>query len=356
MIVGQSGRMLAQSAFKVSIPTVVIDQFGDQDTKHYSDECKVLLEFCDETLLAAIEGCWRKYDFLGLILASGFEHRIDLIKRLADKYPLLGNDYKTVSAAKDPTYLSDHLNQLRIYHPEIRLSPPVEGKWLVKQKAACGGEHVAWWDKKKIYPDTYYFQTYQQGQTCSVVFLTDGEKAKIVGINQIWTESDTSFRFGGAVTFNDFPVYDSLKTIVEKLSNSLNLVGLCGLDFILDGCDQIYVLEINPRPVSTFDLHELKTDCLFLSHIKACHGEIDFARTEDQNYYAKTIVYASNDLGPLNITWPEHWPDWASDIPQNGEYIKQGEPFCTIYSQASSADKAIKLVHNQCNEIEIKYR
>ncbi|MFK8069224.1 MAG: ATP-grasp domain-containing protein [Gammaproteobacteria bacterium] len=344
---GQSGRMLAQSAFKANIPTIVIDQFGDQDTQHYADECITLPKFSDKAILEAVERSWEKYKFPGLILSSGFENRIDLIKKLADQYPMSGNDFRTVSSVKDPVYLSDHLDQLEVNHPETRLSPPDHGKWLVKQRGACGGDHIVWWDEKKTYPATHYFQAFKQGKTCSVVFLAAVEKAEIIGINQIWTENETSFRFGGAVTFNDFPVYEALKKIVKKISCSLNLTGLCGLDFVLDESDQVHVLEINPRPVSTFDLHESKTGSLFLSHIEACDGQIHFTPKKDLNYFAKKIAYARKDLGPLERCWP----DWVSDIPKMGDCIQQGNPVCTVYSEASSTDKALKLVHNRDKEL-----
>lgn len=350
LILSQSGRMLAQSAFAADIPVVVIDQFGDLDTHRY---CKAVItpgDFSDDSIFCAIKEAWQTYHCAGLILGSGFEDRTDLISKLEACWPVYGNRAEVIKSAKDPVHLSDLLTRFNISSPPVCSAPPENGRWLVKQKGACGGHHVSGFDHNKTYPETHYFQMYQEGKSLSVIILANGKEAQIVGYNQCWTENDASFRFGGAVAIRDFSQHKKVVSIVNKISRSLKLIGLCGLDFILDKDDQINVLEINPRPVATLDLHDTKPVNLFSAHLASCRGELNDISTAGGLYCAKSIVYAKNSVVVPDIEWPE----WVADIPHTSQNIRENEPICTVYSEAENADNAIKLVHNRHQIIKQK--
>lgn len=329
----------------------VIDLFADQDTRQYAIEAHQITELSTELVLQAFKRIPLTTDIAGIIPASGFEDRPEIIDNLSTNWPIIGNDSAVIRQVKHPLRFYGLLDQLGIDHPGTQLSVPHETeneKWLIRKKGGSGGEHIHLYSTDISYRPDEYFQKYQPGEHYSVVFLADGKQGKIIGINKTWTENATSFRFGGAVSLDKFPEHLSIQiaSIVSALACSFRLVGLCGMDFIVND-DKIYVLEINPRPTATFDLHENKQQNLFLSHVKACHGELNNSNIGRPVVCAKAIVYAEQDL-QINVL---DWPDWVTDIPCYGQVIQKHNAISTVYASAKDADTAVKIVHNRQQQI-----
>ena len=112
------------------------------------------------------------------------------------------------------------------------------------------------------------------------MFLADGRHAAIVGYNEIRVQGGTGaarFRYTGAVTVSEPPVAPAVEDAVQALVPALGLVGLCGLDFMLDEDGRYSVLEVNPRPTGTFELYEdlgVEGPGLFQMHLSACEGRL----------------------------------------------------------------------------------
>lgn len=340
--------MLAKSAYDGGFNVAVIDQYGDQDTHRYAQVVTTIPEFSDALILRNIEQLAQTFPFAGIILASGFESRIDLVTELEQRWTIFGSSAASISSAKEPLYLASLFADNDISFPATQVEAPQSDQWLVKQVGGCGGNHVEWFNAQRKYSKDSYFQKFQPGVTGSVIFLATPEDAQIVGYSRTWSAGERSFCYSGAVSWNDIEQQAELAGVVKKITRLLNLVGLCGIDFILDDKGGIYILEINPRPVSTMDLHDKNPLGLFKAHLYACHQLLEKIVLDKTIFYAKTIVYADRDLSIRSMKWPK----WVADVPQYDENIEIGAPICTVYAEASGANHARKLVHNR--EIIIK--
>ena len=61
---------------------------------------------------------------LGLVYGSGFEDRPELLKLIAQRWPVLGNDAATVKRIKAPERFFAALDRLGIKHPLTTIDPP----------------------------------------------------------------------------------------------------------------------------------------------------------------------------------------------------------------------------------------
>src|SRR5690606_26806784 len=193
------------------------------------------------------------------------------------------------------------LEKLQIPYPEVAYEDHVmDGEWLIKQTGSTGGGHISRYAQGDKLPEGYYLQKKTEGRSVSVVFLADGKNCQIAGINEIWTVAPENhdYRYLGAVTIPELEtrLYAELEAITHALVQALKLKGLCGLDVIIDEHGQCYVLEINPRPTATFELHEHNRS-LFEAHILACQGKLQsLPRLEQNSRFAHKVIYAKEDF------------------------------------------------------------
>lgn len=346
LIIAQSGRALAASAHKAGIQTHVIDRFADTDTKQYAlttrvvngDETKICVDHL-ESLLAD----FNPRQIKGVVTGSGFENQPEILNELDEHFTLLGNKAECVKTCKDPALFFPLLESLGIPYPEISLQPlNKQDGWLVKKTGGSGGQHIFWADDSNL-PQNHYYQKYINGRTISVTFVANGSDINIIGLNETWIiGADNNYTFVGAITLPEVKtqIKKALFEIVKLLTDQINLLGLCGMDVIVDKNNNCYVLEINPRPVSTFELYDKKGH-LFNAHIEACEGQLIKTGSHDKNISRGfEIKYLINDFIVPDISWP----DWTTDRPAKGLKIASGEPICTIHAAASSSEETRELL------------
>jgi predicted ATP-grasp superfamily ATP-dependent carboligase len=198
-----------------------------------------------------------------------------------------------------------------------------------------------------------YFQKLQSGRTLSVLFAADGRDARVIGINEQWTAGVAQcapYCYGGAVggiALSD-GMQAHLAAQVGRLARATGLVGLNGLDFILDADDEPYVLEINPRPTATIELYDADFDGGLLAlHLRACRGELPDVRRPG-HARAHAIVYAADALCvPAGMNWPR----WCTDIPESGGLIAAGAPLCSVHADAASSAQARDTAMVRCESM-----
>ncbi|MCZ6805233.1 MAG: ATP-grasp domain-containing protein [Proteobacteria bacterium] len=364
LIIARSGRALAASAKRAGYCVHVIDCFADEDTRSLSESVRQLQYHCDgfaeEQLLEYARDIISRHANITVVVGSGFEANPDLFDKLSELAPVISNRKNTVVSLKEPASFCEILSKAAIRHPGISLLRPIDSnKWLIKKVAGIGGEHVQRLDQVSSDSESdFYYQEYISGVTSSVVFLANGSHANIVGFNQqLQTDqfSDMPFLYQGAVSVN--VTTDQHKHVIEELINKITdktrLTGLCGLDYIIDEKDEIVVLEINPRPPSTFELHESEQS-LFDAHLACfdgrlldytCHSEGD--NNEKSRGYA--ILYAKENL---QICDNIDWPLWVKDRPSSGRVIPVKFPVCSVHGRENSIDKLKAVLFNRLDQIE----
>lgn len=357
LIIAQSGRALAASAERANIKTHVIDRFADTDTRCIALSTRVItgniMGLCVREILDGLND-YTDIPLTGVVIGSGLESSPELLNVINARVPLLGNLTDCVNNCKDPARFFALLDSLGIPHPDTRLSfSGYKRDWLVKRIGATGGLHINCSVKKIRQLSDHYFQKFIHGRSISVVFIANGEQAQIIGLNETWTRARDNYDFcyAGAVTLPsiDKKVLTTLCEIVRLLVKQLGLVGLCGIDVIIDKDGECQVLEINPRPPATFELHE-RGFSLFHAHIMACNGKLATLPPGKTKSCGHEILFT-----PVNFHVPELvWPDWVVDRPVHGLRIASGEPICTILAAANTPDEVrTKLLQRKASMFEL---
>ena len=357
LVIAQSGRALAASAARSNIKIHVIDRFSDEDTRVNALSTRVVsgnvMGLYAGELIDALDDYADK-PLTGVVIGSGLESSPGLLNAINARIPLFGNLSDCVTTCKDPARFFALLDSFGIPHPGIRLnSAGYTRGWLIKRIGASGGQHISCSVKTIRQLPDQYFQKYIHGRSISVVFIANGKQLQVIGLNETWTLAPDiyDFCYAGAVTLPSIEkqVFTTLSEIASVLVKQLELVGLCGIDVIIGDDGECQVLEVNPRPPATFELHEQGVS-LFQAHIMACKGQLIPLPPGNTKSRGHEILYA-----PVNFHVPEIvWPDWVVDRPAHGLQIASGEPICTILAAANTPDEArTKLLQRKASMFEL---
>ncbi len=348
LIVGNSGRAMAQSAVRGGFAVTVLDGFCDQDTQAVADCRPVRFDahgLGHEQLLSEIE-LFPSGRAVGMVYGAGLEGASSLLSRLSEHCLLLGNDPTVLEMLCNPRCYFTLLDTLQIPYPEVRFSPPefiTATDWLIKRAGSSGGLGVTFWSHElSVAGPEYYYQRFLRGSAMSALFIADGNNHRIIGYNSLKTTSPdkaTPFLYGGALgqASLDDSLCQRVEFCVEKLVYTLGLRGVNSLDFMLsDG--EIFVLDLNTRPTATLELYEHQlADGWMKYHVQACLGKLpaELPFTDSALVHGHQIVYAPR---AVEIPAVMNWPGWAKDRPAAGARIARGEPVCSLFTQGREAD------------------
>jgi predicted ATP-grasp superfamily ATP-dependent carboligase len=356
LLVSASGRALAAMARRAGVRSVVLDLFADQDTAACCDAVRCVrsdrqLRFHAGRLLEGAAALAPRDASAGLVFGSGLEGRVGLLARLARGRRLFGNVPETVARLKRPETLLPLLDALAIRTPDTSVeAPPDPRGWLVKHAGGAGGFHVRGADSKSARKPGRYFQRFIAGRSLSTLFLADGHQARLIGFSEQWTAGEdcprTPFSFGGAISDASVPAAARVEVEgwVARLTESAGLVGLNGIDFILDQAERPHFLEVNPRPTASAELHDDRAaGGLFRWHLDACVGRLPAKPLERCAVRGQRVVYAPTGL---RVPATVRWPDWVGDRPAPGVFFGAGAPVCTVHA----AGVSVQHVRRQLDE------
>lgn len=336
LIIASSARALAASAVRAGYRPDVIDLFADADTRELAGEYHNITGDSSgldpDVLLHCLAGYHARHGPVAILPGTGFESRPWLLTRLADYGHVFGNDCETVRQVKNPSLFNSALQRLGLPTPSVSLLPAVSGNWLCKPEGGCGGVGIRAWKPGDELPTGYYLQQQASGRPASVVFLADGKQAWVVGYNLCETVSESDMRFAAAVSYRpSSPLAGQLESAVTAVVQEFGLRGLCGLDVLMDA-GEFHILEINPRPPASFELHEGR-ESLIAAHLAACKGSLQPWPAMITTGVGKRVVYAEQDC---MIPAEFHWPEWCADRPCLPAVISAGEPVCTVFAHGAS--------------------
>ncbi len=280
-----------------------------------------------------------------LIYGSGFEKHPELLDELTQHVQVLGNSAETVALCAAPPRLKNTLDKIGVRCPEIQCTPPdsPEG-WLCKRSGCSGGAHVRVAGQESDEPGQYW-QRHISGNTYSVLFYAAEGAVKMLGTAHLLPpdKATGTYVWTGAVApvSLDASVEEELQAMVQALARELGLIGMCGLDFIIDENNSVHLIDINPRLTATCLLHQGRfVSNLLEKHAEVCrNGSIEDLELEknttDGAVYGLRVVYTPD---PVFITPAMVWPYFCTDLPDEGSILEPGEPVCTVHSRAD--DKA----------------
>lgn len=353
LIAGLSGRALAAAARQAGETVIVLDRYGDQDTRRLARACTVVPAgghgLARGALLAAIRRL--RGQVQGLVYGGGFEADPALLGEIAEIMPILGNPPEVVAAVKDPFRFAGLLARLGLPHPPIRRAAPAGGGWLRKASGGSGGAHIAHAAGGRVRRG-FYVQQALPGRAVSAAFVADGRTARVLAFTEQWPSPQTGapFQYGGCAG----PVRlatglaEAVAAACRGLAAAAGLVGLNSLDMLVDG-DAFHVLEVNPRPGATLDvLDGIGGRSLWRLHREALAGRLPRRGFATGRVRAAQVVYA-----PRRLVIPRGfaWPAWSADRGWPGTAIGRGEPVCTVQATGASAAQARQRVQWRTAEL-----
>ncbi len=127
---------------------------------------------------------------------------------------------------------------------------------------------------------------------------------------------------------------------LDALVRATGVVGLGSLDFLQEG-NAWWILELNPRPTATMELHDPGFPRgLFDAHLRACAGELPAISPAPSPARAHAIVSAP---APWRVGEGFGFPAWCHDLPMSGTALAPGMPVCTVTAEAPSPEEAAAL-------------
>ncbi len=361
LILSTSARVLAESAAKAGFQIYVIDQFADRETHFVSESCVRVsgsaTGFDKTALRLAFKNSQSEHGNMPVLPGSGFEHCPFYLQRLAGPAELLGNSVQCIQTVKYPAKLAGLLRKLSIPHPLVISGRclPRTGTWLVKRTAAEGGAHVRFWRAGKYVRTGEYLQQFKTGQLLSAMFLSNGQQVSLVGCHEQWLSAasrndSVAFNYCGAVSEPGVSPLSSLfLEYAERLVEATGLRGLFGLDGIVDERKQLWLIEVNPRPPVTLELHESGDQSLVAAHINSLRGEAVDWIPESQLSTGQVVVYGDT---PTTIAAEFEWPNWCLDIHRGCENFGYGQPICTISACADDKMDTIELLEQRYRHLK----
>lgn len=338
VIVGIAARGLAAAARRAGLRALVLDLFGDDDTRELAvaaiplrrtgDFAIDLVDLHEQLAIHALPGT-------PVVLGTGFEHQPEVVEQLAERFSLVGNGRQTLAWTKEPMMLSRLLHNLGIPHPAVfGERAPAGMATLEKRIGGSGGWHVQ--HASQTRGRGWYLQQELSGRTVSALFLGNGRAARLLAFSEQWCEpsEDTPYRYGGAV--GPIRLAPAIETSVEAALNAITaatgIVGLASADLILDG-DDWSLIEINPRPGASLDVFDhAPLPPLLRLHLEACQGQLpDFGLLDPGT--AGQVRGACVFYAPFSFEMRlDPLPDWVADRPPQGTRIETGEPICTLFA------------------------
>lgn len=345
--------MLADLAVQSGYRALVIDRFGDLDTRQSALAVQVVDGFSLLKLQPAIEQLQHRYSFEAVIIGSGLVADHESLLWLHENFTLLGNTPETLVQTRPSSHFFQALSELDINFPETSLQPPSDNSacWLSKPLISEGGIGI------KLARDRIgalsYWQRYQPGVVYSALFVAGGGRAQVLGFHRQWQTQHgggQDFIFSGLLNCPDSEVRDYrilLQLWIDKLTAHFHLCGLNGIDFIIDQ-GQCWFLEINARPPASIAVYPRDLQLLQL-HIDAVAGRLPGPIiTDARSSMAYQLIYAS---APITIADDFPWPEWTFDRPEPGTNFDTNQAICSIIASAHTVDGILQTLQCKIDEL-----
>ncbi|MEM7316540.1 MAG: ATP-grasp domain-containing protein [Planctomycetota bacterium] len=355
---------LRRSPVGASYQIKTCDLFADADLQSVADA-----SICKAVDYPQGLGDWLNREAPGYVIyTGGIENHPELIETVATRHELLGCNTAIVRKCRDPFLLAATLAQQGIATAKIQTQRPKSGRWLEKPIASCAGFNIRQFPteakrESAVSPtdsDQYdeaartdcYFQERIDGRATAGLYVSDGKSTRLMGITH-------------GLTVADLPIYNQLKLppflyagsigpvattqhetaewlrLGEIATDAFDLLGVFGIDAIVDPASDIVPIEINPRFTASMELIDIAWNTsVAQQHIDAYCGVNHPVNHEpcENATMAKLIVYANS---PTHISRTLHREllDGSSfsstgiqiaDVPVAGSEIPPGSPICTL--------------------------
>ncbi len=332
LVIAKSARMMTHYLNQQGHSVVALDCFADSDCQQAAEHTYKLESLAYLHVMEAVEHILSMYSIRYCMYGSGLESHLDSLRYLQSKFILLGNSADIVQQVEEKPLLFKQLQQWGVDFPETRFAcPDTPHGWLFKPLQGEGGIHInRLSDVDKNAPLLEgYWQRYQPGISCSLLFLAADGDVNVLGVQrQLLSDQhkDFPFLFAGLVVEDFCEKYEVVVSWAKSLTETYSLSGLNSLDFIVHK-EKCFFLEINPRISASIQLYE---ESVMTAHIESILSRKIPEMTIKQRQIAYKVIFAEQDT---RIECTNNWPEWCVDRPPPGSIISQGQPICSIIAK-----------------------
>jgi len=361
VVAGGSARALAWSAWAAGWRVYAADCFGDADLDGCTAGHRVVTPDGDGPYPDGLVAAVAAFPPAAWCYCGALENHPDVVARITATRPLAGNPPPAVAAVRDPRRLATLVRAAGLGWPETHDTPhglPVDGTFLVKPLASAGGRGVMPWRGGAAAPDEpRLWQRRIGGRSYGVSYALTGGGARLVGVARHLVRPTRRYAFRGAVAVDPEDLAAGTRHGLSRFGEVLataGLVGLVGVDVVIDGRSAVHVVEVNPRPTSSMELVERGTgvSCA-AAHLAAAAGLTAPERRVTPTAggtWAKLIVHARGRVvaaperwEPLAARWSEVDDGWPAitDIPRPGTVVPAGAPLVTLFARGPGPRAAV---------------
>lgn len=354
-IMGASVRAAAFSALEAGFEVVAADLFADCDLAARCPAAKMPPD------PHAFVRWLAERDIDGWMVTGSWENYPDQMERMAELRPLLGCATDVMRTCKQPIRLVSLFSAGDVRFPETQFTPPPGSGWLVKAISSAGGLGVDDWLPGSPVPENCYWQRKIEGTPIAAAYVAAAGCAVLLGvteqlIDRRWTHSQP-YHYAGSVgpytlansRLAEGALAMQLAHAGELLASKLGVVGVFGIDFVLDDAGAAWVVDVNPRYTASMEVVERFTGMnIVAAHVAACtRGELPAHRPEPACYAGKAYLFARREVVFRRL--PELQ---LADIPHQGDVIPRGKPICTLIVDAEEYGDVQRRLQQDAKRLE----
>jgi len=355
LIVGASTRSAAFAALRSGFHPLCLDQYADTDLQAQAPVQRI------SDLGNDLAQKLARLPSLPLLYVGGMENQPEVLKLMASRHVLWGNDAGVVAHVRNPRHQQEAARLARVGFPDWRdeeRPPQPDGSWLIRPSLGSGGRGIQVWQgpgSTETLNEPHFFQRYVHGNSYSATFIADPATGDVrfVGVtSQLVGEPVCHARpFQWCGNIGPVSLSIPVESVVRRFANVLKwkfgIKGLFGIDFVVDVEDKPWVVEVNPRYPASVELLEHATGTpLLVDHCRCFQTEglpsPRWNRPHPGEFLGKAILFSPQDLQiSAPLANPGRVPVFEypqiADLPAVGEQLKAGDPVCTVYATAGSA-------------------
>lgn len=272
---------------------------------------------------------------LGVIVQLGGQTAINMAKGLSDHgINILGTSKDSIDLAENREFFERLLQENNIKQPQGKaivdksqgtlVANQIGYPVLVRPSFVLGGQsmQIVYNDQELVeYLDHIGIITsdkpilidrYIKGKEVELDAISDGVDVLIPGLMEHIEK--TGVHSGDSISV--FPPFSlstkvvrKIELITKKVGIALKIKGLFNIQFIVDGNDEVYIIEVNPRAsrsvpfiskATTINLCELATRIIMGETIQSFHQGVGLIHKESSRYYVKTPTFSFSKIAGLD--------------------------------------------------------
>ena len=371
---------LATSARRAGYDVYAADYYGDQDLKHSCiaslsltkqrrrKSCgRLFNNFIPEALLTLVKSLQKDRKIDVAFVSSGLDDSPDVLSRLDDLVPILGNSPELFLKVRDKPKFFMELKRLGIAHPKTAIAQNLEEvksiakdlrfPLLLKPWAGFGGvgirkvssprELEGKFRSMHALSHSILVQEYVSGTHVSASVISIPGKALTLTINEQLLGmpemgQQEPFGYCGNIVPLSAPehIIDKCKDVPNRVVSHFGLIGSNGVDLVVSEEGIPHVVEVNPRFQGTIECVERVLGLnLVEAHVKACvERRLPAIFMETKGFCTRLILFAKQRSTAPDLSIIKE----CRDVPLPGAIVEEGEPLCSIVVEDPSRDALLK--------------